>query len=95
MSYGDRETLAQARRLLLAVATNLDDARQKLLRDVGFDIDNWYAIAYFIALDAVHLLDGMALVEVMYEKGPAGDLAQARERTIARIESMLAQALDA
>jgi hypothetical protein len=44
-------------RLILAVATDADDARRTLIRDVGLDADDWYMIAAITAQEVAHLLD--------------------------------------
>jgi hypothetical protein len=95
----DPEDLAaqrQVRRLLLAVATDLDDARQQLLREVGFDIDDWYVIAVLTAQELVRVLDAEYITaQLLGGKDLPADLpARAREATISRIERILAQVLD-
>lgn len=55
------EVHRRVRRLLLAIATDLDDSRQQLLKEVGFQgddaVDNWYLIACITAQEVVNLLD--------------------------------------
>ena len=99
----DPETLEmrrQARRLMLAVATDLDDARLQVLKDVGFAgddaLDQWYCIAVLLAQEVADLLAGEFIAAYLFcgKDLPPNPEACAREHAIHRIETMLAKALD-
>jgi hypothetical protein len=47
----------RAWRLILAVATNNDDARRTLAREIGEDIDAWYQLALVTGVQVAQLLN--------------------------------------